>query len=106
MPPMYQDPAGRWYELWKARLENCPPPYIFPWQEHPTYDEFWQQDCCQDYPGRASLMTKSRIPPVRLLETELTWWMPPAIPWHRFAALCRSSVWSAQAILRSAGHRT
>lgn len=47
MPPMYQDPEGRWYRLWKARLENCPPPYIFPWQDHPAYDEFWQSKAIQ-----------------------------------------------------------
>jgi predicted acyl esterase len=27
---------------WKERLENLLPPYIFPWKEHPQYDEFWQ----------------------------------------------------------------
>lgn len=42
MPPMYQDPEGRWSHVWKERLERIPPPYIFPWQEHPHYDEFWQ----------------------------------------------------------------
>jgi len=42
LPPMYQDAEGRWSRVWKERLENIPPPYIFPWQEHPHYDEFWQ----------------------------------------------------------------
>lgn len=42
MPPMYQDTEGRWYHLWKERLANVQPPYLFPWQDHPTYDEFWQ----------------------------------------------------------------
>jgi hypothetical protein len=46
-PPMYQDPAGRWYRLWKERLENCRPPYMFPWQDHPAYDEFWQSKAIQ-----------------------------------------------------------
>ncbi len=47
MPPMYQDPEGRWYHLWKERLEHCPPPYIVPWQDHPAYDEFWQSKAIQ-----------------------------------------------------------
>lgn len=42
MPPMHQDPEGRWYQLWKERLENCAPPYVFPWLDHPAYDEYWQ----------------------------------------------------------------
>lgn len=42
MPPMYQDLEGRWFHVWKERLETIQPPYIFPWQEHPHYDEFWQ----------------------------------------------------------------
>ena len=42
LPPMYQDPAGRWYQVWKERLDHCQPPYVFPWQDHPPYDEFWQ----------------------------------------------------------------
>lgn len=41
-PPMYQDVEGRWYRVWKERLENCQPPYVFPWQDHPAYEEFWQ----------------------------------------------------------------
>jgi putative CocE/NonD family hydrolase len=44
---MYQDPEGRWYRIWKERLEHCPPPYIFPWQDHPAYDEFWQSKVIQ-----------------------------------------------------------
>lgn len=42
MPPMYQDSAGRWYQLWQERLEHCAPPYVFPWQDHPTHDDYWQ----------------------------------------------------------------
>jgi putative CocE/NonD family hydrolase len=42
MPPMYQDAAGRWYKLWRERLARCAPPYVFPWQDHPTHDEYWQ----------------------------------------------------------------
>ena len=41
MPPTYQDPDGRWYEVWQERLEHGAP-YIFPWQEHPDHDEYWQ----------------------------------------------------------------
>lgn len=41
VPPMYQDPEGRWYEVWKERLDRSEP-YVLPWQDHPTRDEFWQ----------------------------------------------------------------
>ena len=41
MPPTYQDPEGHWYRIWQDRLEHGEP-YIFPWQEHPTHDEYWQ----------------------------------------------------------------
>ncbi len=46
MPPMYQDAAGRWYHVWQERLEKSQP-YILPWQDHPTYDEFWQSKAIQ-----------------------------------------------------------
>jgi hypothetical protein len=46
-PPMYQDAEGRWYQVWKERLEHCQPPYIFPWQDHPTHDEYWQSKVIQ-----------------------------------------------------------
>jgi putative CocE/NonD family hydrolase len=42
MPPMYHDTEGRWLRVWKERLENCPVPDVFPWQDHPSNDEFWQ----------------------------------------------------------------
>lgn len=42
LPPLFQDPAGRWYRVWMERLANLPPPMVFPWHQHPTYDEFWQ----------------------------------------------------------------
>jgi len=41
MPPTLQDPEGEWYRIWQTRLE-AGEPYIFPWQEHPEHDEFWQ----------------------------------------------------------------
>ncbi len=41
MPPTYLDAEGRWYRVWKERLEKGEP-YIFPWQDHPTHDEYWQ----------------------------------------------------------------
>ena len=41
MPPGYQDPEGRWYRVWKERLEKGQP-HIFPWQDHRSHDEYWQ----------------------------------------------------------------
>ena len=41
MPPGYQDPQGRWYRIWKERLEKVEP-QMMPWQDHPSYDEYWQ----------------------------------------------------------------
>jgi putative CocE/NonD family hydrolase len=41
MPPGYQDPEGRWYEVWKERLEKGKP-HVMPWQDHPAYDEYWK----------------------------------------------------------------
>ncbi|MGC1344333.1 MAG: CocE/NonD family hydrolase [Candidatus Binataceae bacterium] len=49
MPPTLVDPAGRWYRIWQQRLEHALP-YIFPWQDHPSHDEYWQSrtvDCSQ-----------------------------------------------------------
>jgi putative CocE/NonD family hydrolase len=41
-PPMYQDPDGRWFRLWKERLNAARAPYVMPYQEHPDYDEYWR----------------------------------------------------------------
>jgi putative CocE/NonD family hydrolase len=41
-PPMYQDPEGRWYRLWRERLEAARAPYIMPYQQHPHFDEYWK----------------------------------------------------------------
>ena len=41
LPPLYQDPDGRWLEVWKERLETGYP-HIFAIKQHPTYDEYWQ----------------------------------------------------------------
>jgi hypothetical protein len=41
-PPMYHDPEGRWYRIWRQRLDQARAPYIMPYQEHPAYDEHWQ----------------------------------------------------------------
>jgi len=41
MPPMFQDSQGRWYRLWKERLEKSVP-YTLTWQDHPIYDDYWQ----------------------------------------------------------------
>jgi hypothetical protein len=32
-PPTYQDPEGRWYRLWRERLENARTPYIMPYKQ-------------------------------------------------------------------------
>jgi uncharacterized protein len=42
MPPMHQDPEGRWYRVWMARLEAARAPYIMPYQQHPEFDEYWK----------------------------------------------------------------
>jgi putative CocE/NonD family hydrolase len=42
VPPMYQDPDGRWYSIWRERLDHARAPFIMPYQLHPTYDEHWQ----------------------------------------------------------------
>ncbi|MDX6730721.1 MAG: uncharacterized protein QOC54_669 [Baekduia sp.] len=42
LPPMLQDPAGRWHEVWRARLESGEP-YLVPWAEHPDRDEYWRE---------------------------------------------------------------
>jgi putative CocE/NonD family hydrolase len=41
-PPMYQDPDGRWYRIWRERLNAGRAPYIMPYQQHPDYDEYWE----------------------------------------------------------------
>jgi len=41
-PPMYQDPDGRWYRLWRERLKAGRAPYILPYKEHPDFDEYWK----------------------------------------------------------------
>jgi uncharacterized protein len=41
MPPLFQDPEGRWPRVWAERLE-ANGPWIFAWWDHPDFDEFWQ----------------------------------------------------------------
>ena len=41
-PPMHQDSDGRWYRLWRERLNEGRAPYIMPYQQHPDYDDYWQ----------------------------------------------------------------
>jgi uncharacterized protein len=41
MPPTNADAEGRWYKAWLERLEHGVP-YVMPWGEHRTYDEFWR----------------------------------------------------------------
>ena len=42
MPPMHQDPDGRWYRVWRGRLEAARAPYIMPYQQHPDFDDYWK----------------------------------------------------------------
>ena len=40
VPPMLQDPEGRWMEVWWNRLHNARP-YILDWHAHPERDASW-----------------------------------------------------------------
>lgn len=42
-PPGQQDPEGRWWRVWRERLERLQRGGIpaVRWQEHPNYDEYW-----------------------------------------------------------------
>jgi putative CocE/NonD family hydrolase len=40
MPPTNADPEGRWYKVWRERLEKGKP-YLFEWDAHPAFDEYW-----------------------------------------------------------------
>jgi putative CocE/NonD family hydrolase len=42
LPPMFQDPKGRWHEVWRTRIEGGEP-YMLPWPEHPDRDDYWQE---------------------------------------------------------------
>lgn len=42
MPPMHQDADGRWYRLWRERLNAGRAPYIMPYQQHSDFDEYWE----------------------------------------------------------------
>jgi putative CocE/NonD family hydrolase len=42
MPPMHQDDDGRWYRLWRERLNAGRAPYIMPYQQHSDFDEYWK----------------------------------------------------------------
>lgn len=53
MPPMHQDAGGRWYSVWRDRLQNATP-YMLEWQDHRSYDEYWS--------GRAIDVEKSAVP--------------------------------------------
>ena len=41
-PPMHEDADGRWYRLWRERLQAARAPYIMPYQQHPDFDEYWE----------------------------------------------------------------
>ncbi|MDB5107136.1 MAG: putative Hydrolase CocE/NonD family protein [Candidatus Binatus sp.] len=41
MPPTNPDPAGRWYKVWRERLEHGRP-YLLEWDAHPEFDEYWK----------------------------------------------------------------
>jgi putative CocE/NonD family hydrolase len=43
LPPLYEDPDGRWSRVWDERLKGLPPPFVFPLQEHPTHDAYWDE---------------------------------------------------------------
>lgn len=40
-PPMHHDPEGRWYRVWRDRLDDARDPWILPWHDHQTQDAFW-----------------------------------------------------------------
>jgi hypothetical protein len=40
MPPLLEDPEGRWARIWAERLE-ANAPWLFAWWDHPDYDDFW-----------------------------------------------------------------
>jgi putative CocE/NonD family hydrolase len=40
MPPMWQDPDGRWRRIWNQRLTEAEP-FMLPWHQHQTRDEYW-----------------------------------------------------------------
>jgi uncharacterized protein len=44
-PPTCRDSAGRWREVWRARLERLEHegPYSFRWLEHTDYDDYWRE---------------------------------------------------------------
>jgi len=41
MPPLLQDPQGRWARTWAAHLEGNPP-WLAAFVHHPGFDDFWQ----------------------------------------------------------------
>lgn len=41
LPPLYQDPDGRWFKVWLDRLESGYP-HIFAIKQHPYYDDYWK----------------------------------------------------------------
>ena len=40
VPPLWQDPDGRWERVWAAHLE-ANGPWLFSWWDHPDFDDFW-----------------------------------------------------------------
>ena len=42
MPPMWQDPDGRWRRIWNNRLAEAEP-FMLPWHQHQTRDEYWTE---------------------------------------------------------------
>src|SRR5208282_381854 len=53
MPPTNADAAGRWYKVWRDRLEHGRP-YILEWDAHPAFDDYWQ--------SRVAIAEKIKIP--------------------------------------------
>jgi putative CocE/NonD family hydrolase len=42
LPPMRQDTAGRWHEVWRERLDAAAP-WLLSWPAHPDRDEYWAE---------------------------------------------------------------
>lgn len=41
LPPLLQDPDGRWAKVWAEHLEGNAP-WLHAWSDHPDYDDYWR----------------------------------------------------------------
>lgn len=48
VPPLYRDPAGRWREVWRERLEQHEP-WLLPWMRHPDREDPCWRDLAVPY---------------------------------------------------------